>query len=173
MLSVRSKENIPILPPPSSPTSMVDISIYGYEEATPDVVTATSPLPRCRYESPNEKNRKEYYGYGDATPDSDDVTSNTHKQQCRMPRRSSMKGNNPIVQRRASMGATTCDSSTTTTTSTIEVQLPGRNGPVRRRRLKRPSIFNASNRRYRWPKTQTPCGYKTMTMTLSLPSYSR
>ncbi|KAG7373483.1 hypothetical protein IV203_034207 [Nitzschia inconspicua] len=111
---------------------VIDVSIYGYGDAAPDV-PATTVATRDYYgnetaaPSSSSSDSASKYGYGDAVPDSDRDTSVSVT--TRMPRRSSMKGssNNKYPRRRASMGAC-CES------STIEVQLPGQIGPIRRRR---------------------------------------
>ncbi|KAG7340799.1 hypothetical protein IV203_024342 [Nitzschia inconspicua] len=124
----------------------IDVSIYGYGDAAPDVpATAVSTRDYYGYETAalsSSSDSASKYGYGDAEPDSaskygygdavlhsdrDDSVSATTT--TRMPRRSSMKGssNNKYPRRRASIGAC-CES------STIEVQLPGQMGTIRRRR---------------------------------------
>jgi hypothetical protein len=108
---------------------------YGYGEAVPDSDEVTKSSDKYGYGEAVPDSDKYGYGYEEAVPDSDKygygyeeaVPDSARKakesDQQRMPRRSSMKGGNPM--RRASMG--TCRE------TIIEVNLLGK-GPVQRRR---------------------------------------
>eukprot|EP00539_Tryblionella_compressa_P009793 CAMPEP_0178786216 /NCGR_PEP_ID=MMETSP0745-20121128/5198_1 /TAXON_ID=913974 /ORGANISM="Nitzschia punctata, Strain CCMP561" /LENGTH=319 /DNA_ID=CAMNT_0020443975 /DNA_START=46 /DNA_END=1005 /DNA_ORIENTATION=- len=111
----RQQESRQIPPsPPSSSPNQADSEYYGYGDASPDA--------RAKYgyvEAAPDDIAK--YGYGDASPDEAAPAG------ARMPRRSSMKGSSSSsARRRASLGACAGE--------TMEVYLPGKREPVKRRR---------------------------------------
>jgi len=124
----RQQESRQIPPsPPSSSPNQADSEYYGYGDASPDarakygyVEAAPDDIAKYGYgdAAPDDIAK---YGYGDASPDEAAPAG------ARMPRRSSMKGSSSSsARRRASLGACAGE--------TMEVYLPGKREPVKRRR---------------------------------------
>eukprot|EP00539_Tryblionella_compressa_P002592 CAMPEP_0178747984 /NCGR_PEP_ID=MMETSP0744-20121128/8635_1 /TAXON_ID=913974 /ORGANISM="Nitzschia punctata, Strain CCMP561" /LENGTH=345 /DNA_ID=CAMNT_0020401301 /DNA_START=33 /DNA_END=1070 /DNA_ORIENTATION=- len=137
----RQQESRQIPPsPPSSSPNQADSEYYGYGDASPDarakygyVEAAPDDIAKYGYgdAAPDDVAK---YGYGDAAPDDiakygygDASPDEAAPAGARMPRRSSMKGSSSSsARRRASLGACAGE--------TMEVYLPGKREPVKRRR---------------------------------------
>jgi len=150
----RQQESRQIPPsPPSSSPNQADSEYYGYGDASPDarakygyVEAAPDDIAKYGYgdAAPDDVAKYGYgdaapddvakYGYGDAAPDDiakygygDASPDEAAPAGARMPRRSSMKGSSSSsARRRASLGACAGE--------TMEVYLPGKREPVKRRR---------------------------------------
>jgi hypothetical protein len=101
-----------------SPTPISEDSASTYEYGNSNLAASAEDVSKYGYGDDASPETAAQYGYGDAAPSSD-----TGSRPSRTPRRSSMKQGGSTTGRRSSIGCT----------GEIELTLPGRKDPVRRR----------------------------------------